>query len=65
MEEVRLLFLLLSVFSFSSLLLGLYKPWVVLWWEDVQNRKKVIQLYGSVAAVCYLIALLMQLTANN
>ncbi len=60
MEEVRLLFLLLSVFSFSSLLLGLYKPWVVLWWEDVQNRKKVIQLYGSVAVITYLVYFVLQ-----
>ncbi len=29
------------------MILGLIKPWIMLWWEDVQNRKKVIQLYGT------------------
>jgi hypothetical protein len=37
------------------LLVGLYKPWVVLWWEDLQNRKKVIVLYGSVAVVLWVV----------
>jgi hypothetical protein len=26
---------------------GLIKPWIMLWWEDTQNRKKVIKLYGT------------------
>jgi hypothetical protein len=60
MEEVSLLFLFLSIFSFFSMLLGLYKPWVVLWWEDVQNRKKVIQLYGSIGVICYLVYFVLQ-----
>lgn len=47
MYYVRLLFLLISLTSFLFMLLGLIKPWIMLWWEDVQNRKKVIQLYGS------------------
>lgn len=29
------------------LIIGMYKPWVVLWWEDIQNRKKVIKVYGT------------------
>ncbi len=61
MEEVRLLFLLLSIFSFLSLLVGLYKPWVVLWWEDVQNRKKVIKLYGGLSVGSYLVYFTLQL----
>ncbi len=47
MYYVRLLFLLISLTSFFFMILGLIKPWIMLWWEDVQNRKKVIQLYGT------------------
>lgn len=27
----------------------------MLWWEDIQNRKKVIKVYGSVALVSYIV----------
>ena len=47
MYHVRLLFLLVSLTSFLFMVLGLIKPWMMLWWEDVQNRKKVIKLYGT------------------
>ncbi len=47
MYYARLLFLLISLTSFLFMILGLIKPWIMLWWEDVQNRKKVIQLYGT------------------
>ncbi|MEQ1584244.1 MAG: hypothetical protein ABL895_00070 [Cyclobacteriaceae bacterium] len=47
MYYVQLLFLLISLTSFLFMILGLIKPWIMLWWEDVQNRKKVIQLYGT------------------
>lgn len=35
--------------SLIFLLFGLFKPWVMLWWEDRQNRKKVIKVYGFAA----------------
>ena len=47
MYYVRLLILLLSLTSFLFMVLGLIKPWMMLWWEDVQNRRKVIKLYGT------------------
>ncbi len=47
MYYVRLLTLLLSLTSFLFMLIGLIKPWLMLWWEDVQNRRKVIKLYGT------------------
>jgi hypothetical protein len=47
MYYVRLLILLLSLTSFLFMVLGLIKPWIMLWWEDVQNRRKVIKLYGT------------------
>lgn len=53
MELVRLFFLLLAGASVIFLGIGLYKPWTMLWWEDVQNRRKVIKVYGTAALVCY------------
>lgn len=53
MYYVRLLFLLIAGTAMFFLLIGLYKPWVMLWWEDVQNRKKVIKVYGAIAVVTY------------
>jgi hypothetical protein len=47
MYHVRLLILLISLTSFLFMVLGLITPWMMLWWEDVQNRRKVIKLYGS------------------
>jgi hypothetical protein len=47
MYYVQLLILLLSLTSFLFMVLGLIKPWIMLWWEDVQNRRKVIKLYGT------------------
>ncbi|MFM9837106.1 MAG: hypothetical protein ACKVOQ_02515 [Cyclobacteriaceae bacterium] len=59
MYYVRLLFLLLASTSFLFLLIGLIKPWIMLWWEDVQNRKKIIQVYGSLAFAFALIYYLL------
>ncbi|HRG09612.1 MAG TPA: hypothetical protein PLJ08_13645 [Cyclobacteriaceae bacterium] len=49
MYHFRLLLLLIALTSFLFLVIGLFKPWLMLWWEDVQNRKKVIKLYGTTA----------------
>lgn len=51
MRFVQQLFLYVSFTAFIFLLIGLYKPWVMLWWEDVQNRRKVLKIYGGVAVV--------------
>lgn len=55
MEFVQRIFLYVSVTALLGLIVGLLRPWIVLWWEDTQNRKKVFQLYGTVAAVTYII----------
>lgn len=47
MNYLRPLFLTITIASFFFLIVGLYKPWVMLWWEDVQNRRKIIKLYGG------------------
>jgi hypothetical protein len=51
MYYVRLMSLLLSGACFLFLIAGLFKPWIMLWWEDVQNRKKIIQVYGSLTVL--------------
>ncbi|MCA4897486.1 MAG: hypothetical protein ING88_01805 [Cytophagales bacterium] len=55
MYQFRLLCLFVGCAASLFLTLGLFKPWLMLWWEDVQNRMKVIKLYGSIAAVFFLI----------
>jgi hypothetical protein len=54
MEFIKKLFLYTGVASSMFLVLGLFKPWVMVWWEDIQNRKKVIKIYGSVAVTCFI-----------
>lgn len=61
MSSVRLFCLLLSGACLISLIIGLFKPWLLLWWEDVQNRKKIIQVYGSLSLVFFLIYLVLGL----
>ncbi|MBX2961276.1 MAG: hypothetical protein KF687_02115 [Cyclobacteriaceae bacterium] len=56
---MRLFFKLLSIASLLFMVAGLFKPYLLLWWEDVQNRRKVIKVYGSLALLSYLIFLLM------
>jgi hypothetical protein len=53
MGIVRLFFLLLAATSVIFLVIGLFRPWAMLWWEDIQNRRKVIKVYGTVAVLCY------------
>ena len=48
--------LLLLVFDFLLLTVGLYKPWIVLWWMPRQNRKLVLKIYGTLGAVLALLA---------
>ncbi|MBL7848125.1 MAG: hypothetical protein JNL40_11695 [Cyclobacteriaceae bacterium] len=49
MENVKLLVLFLTLTCLLFLSIGLVRPWAMLWWEDVQNRMKVIKAYGSLA----------------
>lgn len=49
MDNVKLLVLFLTATCVLFLIIGLFKPWAMLWWEDTQNRSKVIKSYGSLA----------------
>jgi len=41
------------------LMIGLYRPWIVLWWLDHQNRLKVIRYYGAAALIALLAKVLL------
>jgi hypothetical protein len=57
MAFVQQFFLYVCITSLIFLLIGLYKPWIMLWWEDVQNRRKVLKLYGLIAMVSFAVYL--------
>jgi hypothetical protein len=59
MYSIRLLFLLLACTCLLFLLIGLVKPWAMLWWEAVQNRAKVIKVYGSLTVFFLLLYFLL------
>jgi hypothetical protein len=59
MEFLKLLLQFTAGTSALLMLLGLYKPWTVLWWEDVQNRRKVLLLYGSITGALWAVQLFM------
>ena len=48
-------FLLVATTGAIFLMVGLYKPWVTLWWREKQNRRQVINLYGAIALVSLLL----------
>lgn len=43
--------LFLSAFAAFTTIVGLVKPWVVLWWSDFANRLKVLKIYGSLSLI--------------
>ncbi|NJM24438.1 MAG: hypothetical protein HC859_01840 [Bacteroidia bacterium] len=63
MDFIVLLLFVLGWTAFVLLVAGLFKPWVVLWWEDVQNRKKVIQIYGTIMGGCFLLGYIVRMVS--
>lgn len=61
MQNIRLLVYFLMLASVLFLLIGLFKPWIMLWWEDVQNRRKILKVYGTSAIIFAIIYQLLQL----
>ena len=55
MEFIQRFFLYVTLTALVSLLIGLFKPWITVWWEDTQNRKKVLKVYGTVAVVSFIL----------
>lgn len=60
MANVKLLVLFLIITCILFLIIGLFRPWAMLWWEDIQNRSKVIKSYGSLAIFFSLVYLALQ-----
>lgn len=60
MKFASQIFFFTAIAFLIFLAVGLYKPWIMLWWEDVQNRKKVIRLYGSIALFLFIAYLVTQ-----
>ena len=54
-----MLFLYMGIASTLFLVVGLFRPWAMLWWEDTQNRKKIFKLYGTLGLLFYLVYFLM------
>ncbi|TRX58656.1 hypothetical protein FNH22_12310 [Fulvivirga sp. M361] len=50
----------IALVSFVFMSLGLYKPWIMLWWEDIQNRRKIIKVYGTSTLVFLCIHLFLR-----
>lgn len=51
LEAIKIIMLGLVLFSFVSLILGLIRPVLVLWFLDRFNRLKVLQIYGTFTVV--------------
>ena len=55
MDFIQRLFLYTTFVCLLCVLVGLFRPWVMLWWEDTQNRKGVLKVYGTAAVICYVL----------
>ena len=49
MDLLKAILSFIGITSFALMLAGLFKPWVMLWWESEQNRRRVIKLYGGIS----------------
>lgn len=51
----------MAVFFWLLTLLGLYKPWLALWWSDYHPRSKVLKIYGGIALGLSLLIIALRL----
>lgn len=61
MEALLVIILGLAVFFLLNLVMGLYRPVLVLWFLDRFNRLKVIQIYGALITFCLVVWLGLKL----
>lgn len=54
-QIIEYLLLACTWIGMSFIFIGFYKPWVVLWWEHTQHRKKVLQYYGVATILFYIL----------
>jgi hypothetical protein len=52
---VKYFALWLAAITGCLMLFGFFKPWIVLWWEPVQTRRRVIRLYGTICLVALIV----------
>jgi len=55
---ITLLPLTLCVLSLVLMMIGFYKPYLIVWWEDIQNRRKVLKVYGGSTVLFFIIYLI-------
>jgi len=53
MDLLKALLLTVALVSVGFVMVGFYRPFWVVWWENVQNRKKVLKVYGTAALIFY------------
>ena len=58
---ITLLPLTLCVLSFVLMMIGFYKPYLIVWWEDIQNRRKVLKVYGGSTVLFFIIYLISKI----
>ncbi|MDH3708401.1 MAG: hypothetical protein OER04_00860 [Cyclobacteriaceae bacterium] len=54
-----LLIVAILIFAIFTIL-GLIRPWWVLWWSALANRRKVLRYYGSTMLILLVIWLLIR-----
>ena len=60
LEFEQYLLLWTGLFCAFLVVVGFYKPTLLLWWEDTQNRIRILKVYGTSSIVLltvYLISL--------
>jgi hypothetical protein len=53
--------LIVAVMASILFLVGLYKPWILLWWKETQNRRTIFKVYGTIALCSILLYSLFRL----
>lgn len=59
MNVIKYCVLSFAVITGFLMVVGFFRPWVALWWEPVQTRRKVIILYGTICVVAVILYVIM------
>jgi hypothetical protein len=62
---VQIFTLILFLLALVSLILGLVKPVLVLWFLDRFNRLKVLKIYGAATVIFFTIWFFMKLLSES
>lgn len=61
MKVVQQFLLFTCLTAVLFMLIGMIYPWAMVWWEDIQNRRRVLKIYGSIGVVTGMLYLLLHL----